>query len=601
MVAHAAVFGTGHSYLTALLALDPAMVRDWAAEQGRTFESLAQLAHDDELIQTVALSIAYANRDLSPEQRVRAFTVVGEEWVRGSALLSFDSMPRRAAIAERYAADLEAMFDGDPFVAPDAADDPGPNTLDAGAADDSGADDVADPTIPPFVTEQHTVAPRPAPPTGPPAGYVPPAPTAPDGLVDPTPSWSAVLRPERPLAPKDTEARQTRRPAAPADARRDNPAPTGGGPNGNGPDDGDWDDSWQEPAPPARRWWWAVLVALVVVAAGALVLKTMNNDSGDDASLTTEVVDTTPDTMFEDPDTTDPVVDTTPDTTVAAVATDSLLVTAERTNSLATFLAAIKAAGLDTDLTGAGPYTVFAPTDDAFSKLDPEVLKALLADKELLTKILRHHMVDGAVNAENLTEGNLTALDGTTILITTATDITLDKTVRPIDTDIAASNGVLHTIDTVLLPPDMDPTALLPTTTTLPAKLFFTVYFGTKTRVLDDTAKAEIASAAEAIKSFPAGSEVVVTGYTLKSGTVGHRKFIAKLRATTVINALKKAGATNVTYRIVTVINLPLSGDRVVARRAEITLPGYDPAAASTSTTTSTSMPSSTTTTTEAP
>ncbi|MSW21072.1 MAG: OmpA family protein [Actinobacteria bacterium] len=430
----------------------------------------------------------------------------------------------------------------------------------------------------------------------------PGAPTAPDDLVDPTPSWSAVLRPGRPLAPKDTEARQSQRPAAPANARQDNPGPAaGGGQNGNGPNDGDWDDSWQEPAPPARRWWWAVLVALVVVAAGALVLKTTNNDSGDDASLTTEVVDTTPDTMFEDPDATDPVVDTTPDTSVAPVATDSLLVTAERTNSLATFLAAVKAAGLDTDLAGPGPYTVFAPTDDAFNKLDPEVLKALLADKDLLTKILRHHMVDGAVNAEDLTEGNLTALDGTTILVATATDITLDKTVRPVDTDIAASNGVLHTIDTVLLPPDMDPTALLPTTTTLPAKRFFTVYFGTKTRVLDDAAKAEIASAAEAIKSFPAGSEVVITGYTLKSGSVGHRKFIAKLRATTVIDALKKAGATNVTYRIVTVINLSLSGDRVAARRAEITLPGYDPAAASTSTTTSTSMPSSTTTTSEAP
>ncbi len=598
MVAHAAVFGTGHSYLTALLALDPAMVRDWAAEQGRTFDSLAQLAHDDELIQTVALSIAYANRDLSPEQRVRAFTVVGEEWVRGSALLSFDSTPRRAAIAERYAADLEAMFDGDPYVAPDTA---GSDIQDAGA--DDHADDVADPTIPPFVTEQHTVAPRPAPPTGPPAGRVPAAPTAPDDLVDPTPSWSAVLRPGRPLAPKDTEARPSQRPAAPANARQDNPGPAaGGGQNGNGPNDGDWDDSWQEPAPPARRWWWAVLVALVVVAAGALVLKTTNNDSSDDASLTTEVVDTTPDTMFEDPDATDPVVDTTPDTSVAPVATDSLLVTAERTNSLATFLAAVKAAGLDTDLAGPGPYTVFAPTDDAFNKLDPEVLKALLADKDLLTKILRHHMVDGAVNAEDLTEGNLTALDGTTILVATATDITLDKTVRPVDTDIAASNGVLHTIDTVLLPPDMDPTALLPTTTTLPSKLFFTVYFGTQTRVLDDAAKAEIASAAAAIKSFPAGSEVVITGHTLKSGTVGHRKFIAKLRATTVINALKKAGATNVTYRIVTVINLPLSGDRVAARRTEITLPGYDPAAASTSTTTSTSMPSSTTTTTtEAP
>ena len=68
-------------------------------------------------------------------------------------------------------------------------------------------------------------------------------------------------------------------------------------------------------------------------------------------------------------------------------------------------------------------FTVFAPTDDAFKKLDPEVLKALLDNKDLLVRVLRHHIVDGAINAENLTEGNIAARDGTTILIATTTDI----------------------------------------------------------------------------------------------------------------------------------------------------------------------------------
>jgi hypothetical protein len=292
------------------------------------------------------------------------------------------------------------------------------------------------------------------------------------------------------------------------------------------------------------------------------------------------------------------VVDTAPvvtDAVTVPAATDSLLVTVEKSTNLTTFLAAIKAAGLEADLTATGPVTIFAPTNDAFNKLDPAVLTALLANKELLTRVLRHHIVDGAINAENLTEGNIAAHDGTTILVATTTDITLDKNARPVDTDIPAVNGVLHTIDTVLLPPDLDPASIIPTTT-LPAKLLYTVYFGTTTRNLDDTAKAEIDSAAAAIKALPADSVVTVTGYTMKTGSAGHRRYLAKLRANTVIKALKKAGATNVTYKVVTVIDLPRRGDKAEARRAELALPGYDPSAPATTTTPSTVASSTTTT-----
>jgi hypothetical protein len=203
--------------------------------------------------------------------------------------------------------------------------------------------------------------------------------------------------------------------------------------------------------------------------------------------------------------------------------------------------------------------------------------------------VLRHHIVDGAINAENLTEGNIAARDGTTILITTTTDITLDKNARPVDTDIPAANGVLHTIDTVLLPPDLDPATIVPTTT-LPAKLLYTIYFGTDTRALDDSAKAEIESAAQAIKALPADSVVTVTGYTYNVGSAGRRRYIAKQRANTVIAALKKAGATNVTYKIATQISLPRSTDKVLIRRAEIALPGYDPTAVTTTAVTTTTM-----------
>jgi outer membrane protein OmpA-like peptidoglycan-associated protein len=205
-------------------------------------------------------------------------------------------------------------------------------------------------------------------------------------------------------------------------------------------------------------------------------------------------------------------------------------------------------------------------------------------------------VVSGAVNAENLTEGTLTALDGTTILVSTTGEITFDQTARPADTDIPASNGVIHTIDTVLLPPDVDPSTLVTTTTTVPAQLLYTVYFTTTARVMTDDGKEEVKLAAEAIKALPAGSTVKVVGYTMQSGTAGNQRFIARLRAKVVVAALKRAGATNVEYVIRTVIGLPRSGSKTKARRAEIQMPGYTKDGATT-TTSSTSSTSSTSTT----
>lgn len=628
LVAHAAAFGTGHSYVTALLALDPAMADDWAAENNLSGASLAALAHNDELIKTVALTIAYANRDLPSEQRVRAFTVTGEQWVRGSELLSFDGTPQRDLIAARYSADLDAMYATDPLEPVELLEAPV-----------EPQEPIADPTLPPFVTETHTAPPRW---TGPSSASTAPAPEpAPEPpLVDPTPSYSAVLRPQRPLAKKDPQlsnftpddplnpsnpsnaANQAGAPGAPsqpptaqqpavapqsfgfADEDPSYPVAGGGGSDGYDGDGGDWDPQWDDPKPPARRWWWAVLVALVVVAAGAVIVKTISNSNSSSSSDTeiTEPIDTTPDTEFTtDPDAVDSVPDTTPDTAVdtsIAAVTDPLLVVAERTPNLTTFLTAAKAAGLETDLGAAGPFTIFAPTDDAFNKLSPDLLNAILADKTLLAKVLRHHVVAGAINVENLTEGTLTALDGTTIDVSTTSEITLDKTARPVSTDIPASNGVIHTIDTVLLPPDVDPATLVTTTTTLPAKLLYTVYFTTSSRVMTSDGKDEVKAAAEAIKALPEGSTVKVVGYTMKSGSAGHQRFLARLRAKVVVAALQKAGANNVTYVIRSVIGLPRSGSKTEARRAEIQLPGYS---ASGSTTTTSTTTSSTTTTTMAP
>ncbi len=580
MVAHAAVYGHGRGSLAAMVALNPLVVSDWAAEHGKSAASFTELTTDPDLIQTVALSIAYANRDLERFERVRSFTVAGEQWRLGSNLVEPDGSPNRVAIAARYAPDLAAMFGGEM-----------PEIPSAGAA----ADD------------------RPA--------------------VDPTPSYSTILRPARPLArkgPIDTTPEIPPRepePALPADAGlptepvrptiRIGEGDFGGDPSGElrGPvwDSGssrsadgdgvdgtdaydrqyqepdeslDWDARWTEGQPP-RRWWWALLVAVVVVAAGALVYRVIDDRNSNSASDETEFVDDTigpdiTDPMLEDPD----AVDSTP----PPIVTENLRQIVEGTENLTTFLTAVKAAGLEAELEGVGPYTVFAPTDEAFAKLPPGTLEVLLADKTLLAKVLRHHMFDGAINAENLTDGNLAARDGTTVVISIATDVTLDNTVRPVDTDIPALNGVIHTIDGVLLPPDVTAAQITPTTTTtLPDAPVFTIYFDSGEVGVNREARKIIEQAAEIIKALPEDSVVVITGYTAKIGSTARRNYLASWRAKNTISALKKAGATNVTYETKLVTDLPRDGDVEKARRAEIALPSRSAAATSTSASTTSS------------
>ena len=123
--------------------------------------------------------------------------------------------------------------------------------------------------------------------------------------------------------------------------------------------------------------------------------------------------------------------------------------------SFNTLVAAVKAAGLAETLQGAGPFTVFAPADTAFAKLPAGTVEALLADKEKLASILTYHVVSGKVLA-----GDIVKTNGATP--TTVNGLPLDIVVRDgkvfvngaqvVTADIAASNGVIHVIDTVLLP-----------------------------------------------------------------------------------------------------------------------------------------------------
>jgi uncharacterized surface protein with fasciclin (FAS1) repeats len=130
--------------------------------------------------------------------------------------------------------------------------------------------------------------------------------------------------------------------------------------------------------------------------------------------------------------------------------------TAMAAGQFKTLAAALDAAGLVDTLKGAGPFTVFAPTDDAFAKLPAGTVEELLKpeNKAKLTAILTYHVVDGNVMAADvvkLTEAKMINGTSATIKVSGGTVMVNNATVT--STDIAASNGVIHVIDTVLLPP----------------------------------------------------------------------------------------------------------------------------------------------------
>lgn len=128
--------------------------------------------------------------------------------------------------------------------------------------------------------------------------------------------------------------------------------------------------------------------------------------------------------------------------------------TAVAAGQFKTLVTAVKAAGLVGTLKGKGPYTVFAPTDAAFAKLPPGTVESLLKNKAKLATILKYHVVPGRVKSA--------ALAGKTLKVNTAAGlpVTVDGTLgvrvndaNVIQPDIEASNGVIHVIDTVLIPP----------------------------------------------------------------------------------------------------------------------------------------------------
>jgi uncharacterized surface protein with fasciclin (FAS1) repeats len=131
----------------------------------------------------------------------------------------------------------------------------------------------------------------------------------------------------------------------------------------------------------------------------------------------------------------------------------TIIDTATEAGRFTTLVNAFKAASLNETLRGTGPYTVFAPTDEAFKHLAPGALNSLLKDTKKLKDVLSYHVIRGTVMAKDMKAGDIKTVEGTPLTVVASQDgkYTVNGA-KLLQTDIAASNGVIHAIDAVIMP-----------------------------------------------------------------------------------------------------------------------------------------------------
>ena len=135
----------------------------------------------------------------------------------------------------------------------------------------------------------------------------------------------------------------------------------------------------------------------------------------------------------------------------AAVQAKDIVDTAVAAGDFKTLAAALEKAGLVDTLKGKGPFTVFAPTDAAFAKVPKKDLDALLADKSKLAAVLTYHVVPGNVMAKDVKAGKVKTVQGSDLTVSTSGGVKVDGA-NVTKADIVADNGVIHVIDSVVLP-----------------------------------------------------------------------------------------------------------------------------------------------------
>ena len=154
--------------------------------------------------------------------------------------------------------------------------------------------------------------------------------------------------------------------------------------------------------------------------------------------------------------------DTASEETTEATTIGTIVDVAVGAGNFTTLVAAVTAADLVETLSGPGPFTVFAPTDEAFAALPAGVLDALLLpeNKAVLAQILTYHVVSGMVMAADVTDGDVATVEGQNVTLSTMGGVTVNGA-KVISADVMADNGVIHAIDAVILPPGVDVTKLL--------------------------------------------------------------------------------------------------------------------------------------------
>ncbi len=154
--------------------------------------------------------------------------------------------------------------------------------------------------------------------------------------------------------------------------------------------------------------------------------------------------------------------DTAAEVTTEEVSLGTIVDVAVGAGTFTSLVAAVTAADLVETLSGEGPFTVFAPTDAAFAALPAGVLDALLLpeNKAVLAQILTYHVVSGKVMAADVTDSDVATVEGQTIKLSTMGGVTVNGA-NVVQADVEASNGVIHAIDAVILPPGVDVATLL--------------------------------------------------------------------------------------------------------------------------------------------
>jgi uncharacterized surface protein with fasciclin (FAS1) repeats len=153
-----------------------------------------------------------------------------------------------------------------------------------------------------------------------------------------------------------------------------------------------------------------------------------------------------------------PTTKPTPTTPVTETKeTRNLVVIANANGSFTTLIKALTAAGLTDTLQGEGPFTIFAPTDAAFAKLPQDAVRDLLKpeNKEVLVKVLTYHVVSGKVLSSDLKSGEVKSLEGDPITVKVDSDGVQVNDAKVTQADIQGSNGVIHQIDNLILPPSL--------------------------------------------------------------------------------------------------------------------------------------------------